>query len=145
MCDAELLFIGTEEENFRVSVAIPIGHGNITHARERGKGMRRRQRTVRLLKIERKLAALGLGHKQVGKTIAIHVAPRNAATGFVSAIKGKHLELALTKIIGQHRRGLLYEARNLRTARVQRDADDLRAGIGREIIGDVGADGWEIE
>ena len=135
------IFIAAQQKDFRMTVLVPVGHGDLRNAGEAGKFFRRRERAVGLLQINRELAAFRLGHEQVGAAVAVHVRPQNAALGGVGFVQRQNLELAFLERAGQRLRRLARELRDFRAARGLHDGGEIIRVVAREVVQPERADG----
>ncbi len=92
---------GAEQKNLWLAVAVPIRHGQIAYADQRGKSLWLGERAIGLLQVERDFSALRFGPEKVRKAVAVHVGPQQAAPWLVGFVERQHLKLALQERAGK--------------------------------------------
>ena len=115
-----------QKEDFRVAVAVPIRHRDLADAGQARKFFRLGERTVRLLQINRELAALRLGHEQIRQPVAVDIGPQLAALRRVRLLQRQNLELPAPERAGQHFRRLAGELGDFRAPGILRDGHDIQ-------------------
>ncbi len=122
---ADRVFVAAQEKNTWMAVAIPIRRRELAHAGQGGKGLGRGERTIRLLEINRKLAAGRLRHEQIGTSVAVDIGPKQAALRRVRLVQRQNLKLSAPECAGQNFGGLARELRNRRAAGIPRNGHDV--------------------
>src|ERR1039458_10311767 len=122
---ADRVFIAAQEKNVRMAVAVPIRRRELAHTGQGGKSLGRGERTVRLLEINRKLAAGRLGHEQIRASVAVGIGPKQAALRRVRLVQRQNLKLSAPERAGQNFGGLARELRNRRASGIPRDGHDV--------------------
>src|SRR5439155_15453304 len=95
MRDADLALVAAEQEDFRLSISIPIGDRQIADTSQSRKDFRGSQRAILLLQEEGNLAAFRLGHQQIRQAITVHIRPEQTAPRLISLVERQKLKLSL--------------------------------------------------